>query len=259
MRQGFLVAALASATSAFVIPQRSLITSPISHATNTRLQAENESVSDEPRSISAKALDQDKIEIQSSSPSTPLNETPAAKTNTVNERLMAELQAATDAENGPKTKMGEKFKGSFRYSDKTDAERQASLEAAKDLNGVNPIVTILASFFAFGMAFAGWNLTEYLGAVFITHPVPADAPYAFVRAASVFRNAVMGLTSLASGFSLVSGLGVFLLGCRVAYGVFIGELDPTPVKKPGLNNDEIEIPNVWDLMTNKKPNRRGRR
>lgn len=43
-------------------------------------------------------------------------------------------------------------------------------------------------------------------------------------------------------------------------GVFTGELDPTPVTKPGrLKPEEIEIPNVWDLMMNKKPNKRGRR
>lgn len=183
-----------------------------------------------------------------------------AKTNTVNERLMAELQAATDAEKGPKTAIGKKFQDNFRYSEKTDEEREAALEAARDLNGVNPTVTILASFFAFGMAYAFWSATQFLGELFLSHPVSADAPYAFTRMASVFRNVVMGLSSLASGFSAVSGLGVFLLGVRVAYGVMTGELDPTPITKPGaLRNDEIEIPNVWDLMMNKKPNKRGRR
>jgi hypothetical protein len=173
---------------------------------------------------------------------------------------MAELKAATEAERGPKTKLGDKLKGAFKYTDKTDQERQAALEAARDLNGVNPAVTIAASFFAFGMAYGFWSLTQLLAGVFLTHPVPEDAPYAFARAASVFRNVVMGLTSLASGFAAVSGLGVFLLGCRVAYGVMIGELDPTPIKRPGMQNgDGIEIPNVWDLMMNKKPNRRSRR
>lgn len=43
-------------------------------------------------------------------------------------------------------------------------------------------------------------------------------------------------------------------------GVFTGELDPTPITKPGrLKSDDIEIPNVWDLMMNKKPNKRSRR
>eukprot|EP00553_Chaetoceros_curvisetus_P012364 CAMPEP_0204635196 /NCGR_PEP_ID=MMETSP0717-20131115/31032_1 /ASSEMBLY_ACC=CAM_ASM_000666 /TAXON_ID=230516 /ORGANISM="Chaetoceros curvisetus" /LENGTH=227 /DNA_ID=CAMNT_0051653877 /DNA_START=212 /DNA_END=895 /DNA_ORIENTATION=+ len=211
------------------------------------------------RSISAAPLENDRIEIDL--PSTPqtTEENSTAKTNTVNERLMAELQAATDAERGPKTKMGERFKNSFRYTEKTDEERELALEQARDLNGVNPTVTILASFFAFGMAFGLWTLTQFLAELFLTHPMSPDAPYAFTRVASVFRNAIMGLTSLASGFSLVSGLGVFLLGVRVAYGVFTGELDPTPIKKPGMKSDDVELPNVWDLMMNKKPGRKSRR
>lgn len=182
-----------------------------------------------------------------------------AKTNTVNERLMAELQAATDAEKGSKTEFGKKFKDAFKYSEKSEAERELAIEQARDLNGVNPTVTILASFFAFGMAYGLWWLTGFLGALFVSHPISADAPYAFSRIAAVFRNVIMGLSSLASGFSFVSGLGVFLLGVRVAYGVLTGELDPTPIKKPGLKNDQVEIPNVWDLMMNKKPGRKGRR
>jgi len=141
-----------------------------------------------------------------------------AKTNTVNERLIAELQAATDAEKGSKTEFGKKFQGAFKYSDKSEAERELAIEQARDLNGVNPTVTILASFFAFGMAYALWWLTGFLGALFVSHPISADAPYAFSRIAAVFRNVIMGLSSLASGFSFVSGLGVFLLGVRVAYG-----------------------------------------
>ncbi|GFH54777.1 hypothetical protein CTEN210_11253 [Chaetoceros tenuissimus] len=246
-----------STSDSFTIPQgRTGATIVRDSNGKFRLYAENE-ISDEPRSISVKPIEKSTIELKLDTKEEV--DQPVAKTNTVNERLMAELQAATEAEKGPKTKMGEKFKGAFRYSDKTDEEREAALEAARDLNGVNPVVTILASFFAFGMAFGCWVLTQYLAGVFATHPPPADAPYAFVRAASVFRNAVMGLVSLASGFAAVSGLGVFLLGVRVAYGVVTGELDPTPIKKPGVKNDEIEIPNVWDLMMNKKPNRKRRR
>jgi hypothetical protein len=245
-------------TDAFTMPSKHLATKSISSQSQhfTKLFAENEvKLADEPRTISAKARQNNTIEFKSSDP---IKDEPstAAKTNTVNERLIAELQAAANAEKGPKTKVGEKFKGAFSYSDKSDAERLASLEAAKDLNGVNPTVTIIASFFAFAMAFGLWSLTEYLAALFLSHPPPADAPYAFIRAASVFRNAVMGLISLASGFAGVSGLGVFLLGVRVAYGVMIGELDPTPIKKA---SDDVEVPNVWDLMMNKKPNRKSRK
>jgi hypothetical protein len=186
------------------------------------------------RKLSAAPLQIDSIEIKTSKKSidgadganngNDNNGSSDAKTNTVNQRLMAELQAATDAETGPKTAIGQKFKDSFRYTEKTDEEREIALEAARDLNGVNPTVTILASFFAFGMAFGFWAATQYLAALFLSHPVSADAPYAFSRMASVFRNVVMGLSSLASGFSFVSGLGVFLLGVRVAYGKFTLEM-----------------------------------
>jgi len=248
-------------TDAFTIPIKHTSTLAIKNKNSisqgqfpSKLYAENEEL----RTISAKPIENDTIELKPSASSTD-EPSSTAKTNTVNERLLAELQAATDAEKGPKTKIGAKFKDSFKYSEKSDEEREAALEAARDLNGVNPTVTILASFFAFGMAFGLWSTTQYLAGLFMTHPVSADAPYAFARAAGVFRNAVMGLISLASGFSLVSGLGVFLLGFRVAYGVFTGELDPTPIKKPGLKNDEFEIPNVWDLMTKEKANRKSRR
>lgn len=149
------------------------------------------------------------------------NQLETAKTNTVNERLLVELQAAADAEKGSKTAFGEKFKGAFKYSDKSEEERALAIEEARDLNGVNPTITILASFFAFGMAYGFWWLTGFLGALFISHPLSDDAPYAFTRIAAVVRNAVIGLSSLASGFSFVSGLGVFLLGVRVAYGEYI--------------------------------------
>lgn len=210
------------------------------------------------RSISAANLPTSQTEIRLNRDDDTAKSSPgAAKTNTINERLMSEVEAATQAEKGPKTKLGKTFKGTFRYSDKTDEERELALEEAKDLNGVNPTVTILASFFAFGMAYGFWGATQYLADLFLTHPVSADAPYAFARAASVFRNIVMGLSSLISGFSLVSGIGVFLLGVRVAYGVATGELDPTPIRvNNGRKNDDIEIPNVWDLMMNKKSGRK---
>jgi hypothetical protein len=68
------------------------------------------------------------------------------------------------------------------------------------------------------------------------------------------RNVIIAIVSLASGFFGVTGLGIFLLGVRVAYGVATGELDPMPIKKS--KQEEIEMPNVWDLMMNKKPGRR---
>uniref|UniRef100_A0A7S4N355 Uncharacterized protein n=1 Tax=Odontella aurita TaxID=265563 RepID=A0A7S4N355_9STRA len=187
----------------------------------------------------------------------------SASTNTVNERLLAELEAAQEGTKyGKRSKLGQKIGAAFR-SERTDEERQKSIEEARNLNGVNPLVALGGAVFALGMAALLWSGTGFLGDWFLTHPVGDDAPYAFVRATAVFRNAVMGLSSLASGFAGVTGLGLFLLGVRVAYGVATGELDPTPIKKgrggKGGGREDVVLPNVLDLMMNKRPDRRGRR
>jgi hypothetical protein len=180
-----------------------------------------------------------------------------AATNTVNERLMAELKAAERKEKfGPRSSAGKKLGlvDGFGRSRKTDAEIEASLEAARDLNGVNPVVAILGSFFALGTAAALWYATGQLGTFFALHPVDTEV-YFVVRTAQVVRNVAMGLVSLASGFFGVTGLGIFLLGVRVAYGVMTGELDPTPIKQN--QKATSKMPNVWNFMMNKKPGRRG--
>ena len=124
------------------------------------------------------------------------------------------------------------------------------------MNGVNPVVAIVGSLFALGTAFGLWIATNKLGLFFATHPVDSEV-YFVVRSSQVVRNVAMGLISLASGFFGVTGLGIFLLGVRVAYGVATGELDPTPIKQN--QKEKVDMPNVWDLMLNKKPNRRGSR
>jgi len=219
----------------------------------------------EVRKISASAPEIKEIKIQTESKNVDDDRQAGAKTNTVNERLIAEAKAAAVSELQPRTNFGGRFKGSFRYNkaDLTDEQREEALAKARDLNGVNPIVTLLGSFFALGAGFLIWNVTQWLGDLFLSHPISADAPYAFARAASVVRNLVMGISSLASAFFAVTGLGIFALGVRVSYGVFTGELDPTPIKKSTfskLNDEEAVLPNVWDLMMNKKPGRkRGRK
>ena len=180
--------------------------------------------------------------------------TTAAATGTVNERLLAELQEATDKEKfGTRSALGKKLGLDTFKSDKTDAERAAAVAAARDLNGVNPLVALAGSVVALGGAAGLWWLTNWLGAFFAFHPVDTDV-YFIQRASLVFRNVVMGLASLASGFFGVTGLGIFLLGVRVAYGVAIGELDPTPIKN-NKSTKELEMPNVLDLMMGKKPGR----
>lgn len=178
-----------------------------------------------------------------------------AATNTVNERLLAELEDATYKEKfGSRKGKPLSFVDGFGRRRKTDEEVRIAIEAARDLNGVNPIVTLVGSFFALGSAAALWHATQELGLFFFLHPVETDV-YFVIRSTQVVRNIAMGLISLASGFFGVTGLGIFLLGVRVAFGVMTGELDPTPIKQNKA--DDLKMPNVWDLMMGKKPGKRG--
>lgn len=178
-----------------------------------------------------------------------------AATRTVNERLQAELEEMKRRElYGAKSSIGKKMGLDSFASTKTDAERKAAIEEARDLNGVNPAVALGGAAFALLTAAGLWIFTSYLAEAFVSHPVETDV-YFVQRVASVFRNVVMGLSSLASGFFGVCGVGLLLLGIRVAYGVATGELDPTPIKS---KKTEIEMPNVLDLMMNRS-GRRGRR
>lgn len=182
----------------------------------------------------------------------------AAAINTVNERLLAELKEAQNKERfGARSSAGKKLGlvDGYGRPRKSDEEIQAAIEAARDLNGVNPVVCLLGGIFALAVAGGLWYGTQQLGSFFLLHPVDTEV-YFVVRASQVVRNIAMGLISLASGFFGVTGLGIFLLGVRVAYGVTSGELDPTPIKQN--QKDKVEMPNVWDLMMGKKPNRRSR-
>lgn len=165
---------------------------------------------------------------------------------------MQEINAAAQTQKyGPKSDLFKEFR-----STKTEEERRRSIEEARDLNGVNPLVCIGGAAFAWMCAGGLWLFTTYMGVVFASHPLETDV-YFLQRVAGVFRNVVMGLSSLASGFFGVVGVGIFLLGVRVGYGVMVGELDPTPIKQK--KGEEIVIPDVWGLMMGKKPNKRGKR
>lgn len=188
-----------------------------------------------------------------------------AVTNTINERLMTELQEAVDKEKyGPRSSAGKKYGlvDGFGRARKSDEEIKAAIAEARDLNGVNPLVALAGGVFALGAAAVLWWSTSQLGLWFATHPPQTDV-YFVQRAAQVFRNVAMGMISLASGFFGVTGLGILLLGVRVAYGVITGELDPTPIK-PSVTaaaaakekQEAVQLGRIMDLMMNKKPNRR---
>lgn len=175
-----------------------------------------------------------------------------APTSTINERLMAELEQAAEKERiGARSEIGEKL-GLNRRSAKSDEERQRSIEEAKNLNGVNPTVALTGGVITLLVAAVLWYGTGRLGEYFALRPVDSDV-YFVQRASAVYRNVLVGMASLASGFFGVTGMGILGLGIRTAYGVMTGELDPTPLKKQ--KSEEFELPNVWNLMTAKKGRR----
>lgn len=199
------------------------------------------------------------INIDKKAPKPEANGSEMAATNTINERLLSELEEATQKEKfGARSAAGKKLGlvDGYGRSRKTDAEVEEAIARARDLNGVNPVIAITGSLFALGVAAGLWYATGQLGTYFVMHPVDTDV-YFVIRVQSVVRNVAMGLISLASGFFGVTGLGIFLLGVRVAYGVITGELDPTPIVQN--KSDKTKMPNMWDLMTNKKPSRQGGR
>ena len=189
-----------------------------------------------------------------------------AMTGTVNERLLSELQQASDREKyGARSRMGKKMGLLTRRrrdgdDTVTDAERQAAIAAARNLNGVNPIVALVGSAFALAVAAGLWALTNVLAEYFALHPIAENQVYAVARVTAVMRNVVMGLVALATGFFGVTGMGIFLLGVRVAYGVVTGELDPTPLPTSSTlaEKEKVDMGSVWDLRTNKNQ-KRGRR
>ena len=81
------------------------------------------------RRLAAKPTEIKEIEIGSTTTAEPAK----AVTSTVNERLMSEIQASVDTTKYGDSKKREYFK-EFR-SQKTEEERQRSIEEAKDLNG----------------------------------------------------------------------------------------------------------------------------
>ena len=202
--------------------------------------------------VSEKNKDDDNVNINTQAPI----EGVTAATNTINERLMAELQEAEEKEKfGAKGKRLGLLDG-YGRTRKSDAEMKVAIAEARDLNGVNPVVAIVGSVFAFAVAAALWIATNKLGGYFVSHP-PETEVYFVVRTAQVFRNVVMGMISLASGFFGVTGLGIFGMGVRVGYGVMTGELDPTPIKARSPAKESVNVGNMMNLMMNKKPGRRG--
>lgn len=108
----------------------------------------------------------------------------------------------------------------------------------EDLNGINPLVPLFASSVPFAMSFFGYKLSSYFALNFAIDFLSSDV-YTVQRIAIVARNVLVGLTTLATTFSFVIGVGLLILGLTVGAGVLKGELDPNkkPIEGSQTNGD----------------------
>ena len=94
-----------------------------------------------------------------------------------------------------------------------------------DLNGINPLTPLTFSVVPAAMCFIGWKASNYMSQNFAVGFLNSDI-YPIQRMAIVARNIIVGIFTLATGFSGVVCLGLVLLGFTVAFGVIKGDLDP---------------------------------
>lgn len=95
----------------------------------------------------------------------------------------------------------------------------------EDLNGIEPYTPFLFAILPGIFCFIGLEVSKYLAGHFAVTLVDSDL-YPVQRVAIVSRNLVVGIVTLASGFSGVVSLGLVSMGIAVALGVAKGELDP---------------------------------
>lgn len=117
------------------------------------------------------------------------------------------------------------LKGRMQKSDGAMKSWDDLPKRTEDLNGVNPITTILFSAFPAVVCYLLFTLSTYLSAHFAIDLVSSEL-YPVQRLAIVVRNLVVGLTTLGAGFCGIISVGLLALGITVAIGVAKGELDP---------------------------------
>jgi len=100
-----------------------------------------------------------------------------------------------------------------------------------DLNGINPLTPLTFSVVPAAMCFIGWKSSNYMSQHFAVGFLNSEI-YPIQRIAIVARNIIVGIFTLATGFSGVVCVGLILLGFTVAIGVIKGELDPNKKADP---------------------------
>lgn len=97
----------------------------------------------------------------------------------------------------------------------TEKETPRPAPNYKDYSHVKPLSAFAGAAGSTLVSAALWKLLVTLVALYSQHPFDSDF-YVVTRLVAVVRTAVVGLLSLASGISGVTGVGLFLLGARVS-------------------------------------------
>lgn len=125
----------------------------------------------------------------------------------------------------PKKPFGNLTMDELRKEKLKNVRKRTNEEKLQQLNGIEPAKPLSFAIVPAIMSVGFWKVSNYLAAHFAIQFVNADL-YPVQRIAVVARNIVVGMTSLAAGFSGVISLGLIALGVRVAVGIAKGELDP---------------------------------
>jgi len=127
----------------------------------------------------------------------------------------------------------------------TDSQRWIQREDV-DLNGIDPLTCITGAFPVAAVSYGFWVLTGTFAQYFVENPVKTEF-YPVERLSIALQTIAVGLSSLAAGIFGVTALGLFLLGCRVLFGVATGELDPNKESSTQFRRSTAE--RVADVLT----------
>lgn len=111
----------------------------------------------------------------------------------------------------------------------------------EDLNGVEPSIPFIFATVPIAMCAMGYQISVFLAQHFAIQYVDSEV-YPVQRLAIVGRNFVVGIVTLATGFSGVIALGLIIMGIAVTIGVAKGELDPKKKEESGEAANKNSIP-----------------
>lgn len=108
----------------------------------------------------------------------------------------------------------------------------------EDLNGIEPSTPFIFATVPIAMCAVGYQISVFLAQHFAIQYVDSEV-YPVQRLAIVGRNFVVGIVTLATGFSGVIALGLIIMGIAVTIGVAKGELDPKKKESTATDNSSL--------------------